>query len=204
MRLHQQTPGLLQAEHALWVFVVGIGTAPIGSTPGWRIYCIYWGPQDESEAIRAIEAALDLGVNWIDTAPFYGCGRAEQIVGKTSRGKRDRVYIFTKCGTPQDWQGGDREEYSLLNRAIERDVLPFSQQHGIGVLCWSPLASGFLQTALTLRAWIRRISGGNALSLWNRPFPVSSIYGLRSNPSPRITTKRWLIWQLPGFSGSQP
>ena len=51
---------------------VGIGTAPIGSTPSWRIY---WGPQNESEAIRAIEAALDLGVNWIDTAPFYGWGQ---------------------------------------------------------------------------------------------------------------------------------
>ena len=80
---------------------VGIGTAPIGSTPSWSIY---WGPQNENDAIRAIEAALDLGVNWIDTAPFYGWGRAEQIVGKALRGKRDRVYIFTKCGTLQDEQ----------------------------------------------------------------------------------------------------
>ncbi len=208
---------------------VGIGTAPIGSTPGWRIY---WGPQDESEAIRAIEAALDLGVNWIDTAPFYGWGRAEQIIGKALRGKRDRVYIFTKCGTLQDGQGGEREDltpasirreveaslrnlqtdyidlyqfhdpdpntpieeswaamqaliqegkvrygglsnhtielmqramaiapitsnqhqYSLLNRAIERDILPFSQQHGIGVLCWSPLASGFLTDGFDLES----------------------------------------------------
>ena len=58
---------------------VGIGTAPIGSTPSWGIY---WGPQNESDAIHAIVAALELGVNWIDTAPFYGWGRAEQIVGK--------------------------------------------------------------------------------------------------------------------------
>ena len=95
---------------------VGIGTAPIGSIPSWRIY---WGPQDESEAIRAIEAALDLGVNWIDTAPFYGWGRGEQIVGKALRGKRDRVYIFTKCGTLQDGQGGERED--LTPASIRRE-----------------------------------------------------------------------------------
>jgi len=206
---------------------VGIGTAPIGSTPGWRIY---WGPQDESEAIRTIEAALDLGVNWIDTAPFYGWGGAERIVGKALQGKRDKAYIFTKCGTLQKEQGGEREDlspasirreletslrnlhtdyidlyqfhdpdpntpieeswtamqtlikegkvrygglsnhtielmeramtiapitsnqhqYNLLNREIENDVLPFSQQHTIGVLCWSPLASGFLADGFDL------------------------------------------------------
>jgi len=200
---------------------VGIGTAPIGSTPSWSVY---WGPQRERDAIRAIEVALDLGVNWIDTAPFYGWGRAEQIAGKALRGKRDNVYIFTKCGTLPDGQGGSREDlspanirgeveaslrrlhtdfidlyqfhdpdphtaieeswtvmqqliqegkvrygglsnhtielmeraltvgpitsnqhqYHLLNRAIEQDVLPFSQQHGIGFLAWSPRASGFL------------------------------------------------------------
>ena len=81
---------------------IGIGTAPIGSTPDWRIY---WGVQDESESIRTIEAALDLGVNWIDTAPFYGWGNAERIVGKALQGKRDKVYIFTKCGTLQDGAG---------------------------------------------------------------------------------------------------
>src|SRR5712664_4650512 len=82
---------------------VGIGTAPIGSHPSWSIY---WGPQNESEAIRAIDVALDLGVNWIDTAPFYGWGRAEQIVGKALKGRRDQIYIFTKCGTLPDGKGG--------------------------------------------------------------------------------------------------
>jgi aryl-alcohol dehydrogenase-like predicted oxidoreductase len=82
---------------------VGVGTAPIGSTPEWRIY---WGPQDEKEAIRTIQTAIDLGVNWIDTAPFYGWGRAEQIVGKAIKGRRDQVHIFTKCGTLPDGKGG--------------------------------------------------------------------------------------------------
>jgi aryl-alcohol dehydrogenase-like predicted oxidoreductase len=217
--MSMQTRRLGRSE--MWITPVGIGTAPIGSTPAWRVN---WGPQDEGEAIRAIQTAVDLGVNWIDTAPFYGWGRAEQLVGQAVRGRREHVYLFTKCGTLPDGQGGWRDDlspqsmrrevesslrnlqtdhidllqfhdpdpatpieeswaalqeliqegkvrygglsnhtvelmeramvlapvmsnqyqYNLLERAIERDVLPYSQAHGIGVLCWSPLASGFL------------------------------------------------------------
>ncbi len=82
---------------------VGVGTAPIGSTPEWKIY---WGHQDEKAAVKTIQTALDTGVNWIDTAPFYGWGRAEQIVGKAIKGRRDEVHIFTKCGTLPDGKGG--------------------------------------------------------------------------------------------------
>ena len=66
----------------LQITPVGIGTAPIGSGRDWPVW---WGPQDEGEAIRTIHAALDRGVNWIDTAPFYGWGRAEEIVGRALR-----------------------------------------------------------------------------------------------------------------------
>ena len=62
---------------------VGVGTAPIGSRPG--VWWVNWGAQDEGDAVRAIHAALDGGVNWIDTAPFYGWGRAEEIVGRALR-----------------------------------------------------------------------------------------------------------------------
>ena len=207
----------------------GIGTAPMGSSPEWSVY---WGPQDETDAIRAIETAVDLGINWIDTAPFYGWGRAEQITGKALNGKRDRVYIFTKCGTirtsdghwiedlspasirneleaslrnlrtdyvdmlqfhdpdpktpiEESWAalhtliregkvryGGlsnhpieliaramrvgpvtaTQYQYSLLHADIERDILPFARQSGIGVLAWSPLASGFLTDGFDLDA----------------------------------------------------
>ncbi len=96
---------------------VGIGTAPIGSTPDWRIY---WGAQDEREAIRAIQVAIDLGVNWIDTAPFYGWGRAEEIVGRAIRGRREQVLVFTKCGTVRDEDGGDHMDLSAP--AVRRDV----------------------------------------------------------------------------------
>jgi aryl-alcohol dehydrogenase-like predicted oxidoreductase len=96
---------------------VGIGTAPIGSTPAWRIS---WGPQDEQAAIHAIHAALDRGVNWIDTAPFYGWGRAEQLIGRALQGKRDQVLLFTKCGTLPDGHGGWLE--CLTPESICRDV----------------------------------------------------------------------------------
>jgi aryl-alcohol dehydrogenase-like predicted oxidoreductase len=76
-----------------------LGTAPIGSTPEW---IVYWGPQDEQEAIKTIRTALDVGVDWIDTAPFYGWGRAEKIVRKAIKGRRDQVHVFTKCGTIPD------------------------------------------------------------------------------------------------------
>jgi len=96
---------------------VGIGSAPIGSGRDWAAW---WGPQDEAESVRAIHTALDRGVNWIDTAPFYGWGRAEQIVGRTLAGRRDEVLVFTKCGTVPDEQRGDRMD--LRPETIRADV----------------------------------------------------------------------------------
>lgn len=96
---------------------VGIGTAPIGSHPSWRID---WGPQDEGDAIRAIHAALDQGVNWIDTAPFYGWGRAEEIVGRALAGRRNDALVFTKCGTLPDGDGGWRDDLSPAS--VRREV----------------------------------------------------------------------------------
>lgn len=69
---------------------VGLGTWAIG---GWM-----WGGTDEAESIAAIHASLDAGVTLIDTAPAYGLGRAEEIVGKALEGRRDQAVIATKCG----------------------------------------------------------------------------------------------------------
>ena len=96
---------------------VGIGTAPIGSGRDWPVW---WGPQDESESVRTVHAALDLGVNWIDTAPFYGWGRAEEIVGRALRDRDDEVLVFTKCGTFPAAERGDRMD--LRPEAIRADV----------------------------------------------------------------------------------
>ena len=89
-------------ETELEITRVGVGTAPIGSGRDWPVY---WGAQDEDEAVRAIRRALGLGVNWIDTAPFYGWGRAEEIVGRALEGRAEGTLLFTKCGTMPDERG---------------------------------------------------------------------------------------------------
>ncbi len=70
--------------------VVGLGTWAIG---GWM-----WGGTDEAKSIAAIQSSIDAGVTLIDTAPAYGQGVAEEIVGKALKGRRDNVVLATKCG----------------------------------------------------------------------------------------------------------
>jgi aryl-alcohol dehydrogenase-like predicted oxidoreductase len=210
----------------LEITAVGIGTAPIGSLPGH--WWVNWGPQDEGDSTRAIHAALDAGVNWIDTAPFYGWGRAEEVVGRAIRG-RD-VLVFTKCGTMRRDDGDDymdlspdairadvegslrrlgverldllqihdrdpstpieetwgtilelvaegkvrhggisnhradeveralavgpvaglQYQYNVLWREAEDAILPLALARGLGVIVWSPLASGFLTDGFSL------------------------------------------------------
>ncbi|MBO6895342.1 MAG: aldo/keto reductase [Roseibium sp.] len=69
---------------------VGLGTWAIG---GWM-----WGGTDETRSIEAIQASIDEGISLIDTAPAYGQGLAEEIVGKALKGRRDKVVLATKCG----------------------------------------------------------------------------------------------------------
>ena len=57
-----------------------------------------WGGTDEAASVAAIQASIDAGVSLIDTAPAYGMGRAEEIVGKAIAGRRDEVVLATKCG----------------------------------------------------------------------------------------------------------
>jgi aryl-alcohol dehydrogenase-like predicted oxidoreductase len=100
---------------------VGVGTAPIGSRPGE--WWVNWGPQDDGDSVRAIHAALDGGVNWVDTAPFYGWGHAEEIVGRTLAG-REGVFVFTKCGTLRREDGDDYMDLSpeSIRRGCEESL----------------------------------------------------------------------------------
>lgn len=70
--------------------VVGLGTWAMG---GWM-----WGGHDDKNSIAAIQASVDQGINLIDTAPAYGLGRAEELVGEALAGRRDKVVLATKCG----------------------------------------------------------------------------------------------------------
>ncbi len=72
---------------------VGLGTWAMGGP--WEFG---WGPQDDDEAIAAILAALETGINWIDTAPAYGLGHSEELIAQALEQVSDRPLIATKCG----------------------------------------------------------------------------------------------------------
>ncbi len=79
---------------------VGFGAWATGGG-GWAYG---WGPQDDNESIAAIEHAVERGVNWIDTAPIYGLGHSEEVVGRALKKlpPNDRPFVFTKCGLVAD------------------------------------------------------------------------------------------------------
>jgi aryl-alcohol dehydrogenase-like predicted oxidoreductase len=203
---------------------IGLGTWAIGGGR-WEFG---WGPQDDRESIDTIHRALDLGINWVDTAAVYGLGHSEEIVGQAIKG-RERPYIFTKCSMIWDengkishslkadsirreaenslkrldidvidlyqihWPDPEPEieegwstlaalkkegkvrhigvsnftveqmrraekiapvetlqpPYSLIDRDIEKEILPYCQQNNIGVIVYSPMASGLLTGRMT-------------------------------------------------------
>jgi aryl-alcohol dehydrogenase-like predicted oxidoreductase len=113
--------------------VIGFGAWAIGGP-----WAYGWGPQDDADSIRAIQAALDLGINWIDTAAVYGLGHSEEIVGKAIKGRRDNVYIATKCGLVWDKKGNVkgninpgsiRQEVENSLRRLDIDVIDLYQIH---------------------------------------------------------------------------
>jgi aryl-alcohol dehydrogenase-like predicted oxidoreductase len=204
---------------------VGFGAWALGG--GDWVYA--WGPQDDRESIAAIHRALDLGINWIDTAAGYGLGHSEEVVGQALSGMSERPYIFTKCSLPWNERGEiisslkrdsirrecedslrrlkldaidlyqihwprpeeDLEEgwatlaelqregkvrwigvsnysvaqmrqaeaiapisslqppFSLIRPEVENEILPYCQEHNIGVIVYSPMYSGLLSGKMT-------------------------------------------------------
>src|SRR5438270_4906069 len=94
---------------------LGVGAWAIGGG-GWAFA---WGPQDDDQSIAAIHAALDAGINWIDTAAVYGLGHSEEVVALALEGVRHRPYVFTKCSMV--WNENREIGHSLKADSIRRE-----------------------------------------------------------------------------------
>ncbi len=94
----------------LQLTAIGFGAWAIGGGD-WQFA---WGPQDDSDSLSAIHRALDLGINWIDTAAIYGLGHSEEIVGRALKSSAHKPYVFTKCS--MRWHA-DRSIYQTLKAA---------------------------------------------------------------------------------------
>lgn len=113
---------------------IGFGAWAIGGG-GWAFA---WGSQDDADSVAAIREALDLGVNWIDTAAVYGLGHSEEVVAKALEGVAKRPFVFTKCGRVWDENGqiGKRLKAASVRRECEDslrrlkvDVIDLYQMH---------------------------------------------------------------------------
>ncbi|MBS1808124.1 MAG: aldo/keto reductase [Acidobacteria bacterium] len=209
----------------LYITPIGVGAWAMGGGD----WAFAWGEQDDQDSINAIRAAIDAGMNWIDTAMVYGHGHSEQVVGRTIADLSNKPYVFTKCSRLRGPDGGligclkadsirqeceqslrnlntdvidlyqihwpmpdeDIEEgwetltklkaegkvrnigvsnfsaaqmkriqpiapitslqppYSLIRREIEAETLPFVAENNIGVIVYSPMASGLLSGKMT-------------------------------------------------------
>ncbi len=129
---------------------IGLGTWAIG---GWA-----WGGTDESESIKTIHAALDKGINLIDTAPVYGFGKSEEIVGKAinAHGKRDEIAIATKVGI--DWTDNGLKRNSSKERLAKEleDSLKRLQTDYIDIyqIHWPDESVPFEETAEVLNKFM--------------------------------------------------
>jgi aryl-alcohol dehydrogenase-like predicted oxidoreductase len=115
-----------------------LGTSDLEITPvvlgAWAIGGSMWGGQDDQDAVAAIHASLDAGINFIDTAPVYGMGRSEELVGRALRGRRDKVLVATKCGLIWDSVEGTRKfemvDVDGRSRPIHHDLRPAAVRSG--------------------------------------------------------------------------
>jgi len=202
---------------------IGFGAWAIGGGD----WAFSWGPQDDNDSISAIHKAIDLGINWIDTAAVYGLGHSEEVVGKAIKSASRKPYVFTKCAMVWDekreitnslkqirrevedslrrlqvdaidlyqihwpkpdedleegwtvmadlqregkvrWIGvsnfsvsqmeraakiapitSNQPPYSMINRTVEAEILPYCLKNNIGVINYAPMHSGLLTGAMS-------------------------------------------------------
>lgn len=118
----------------LHITPIGYGAWAIGGG-NWEFG---WGPQEDEESMAAIHRALDLGINWIDTAAIYGLGHSEEVVAKVLKERSDRPYVFTKCSMIWNDKGeisrslkadSLRQELEASLRRLQVDVIDLYQIH---------------------------------------------------------------------------
>ncbi len=119
----------------LWLSKIGLGTWAVAGGG----YQFNIGEQDDQDLISLIHRALDLGVNWIDSAPVYGLGHAEEMIARALKGKRGQVFLTTKCGII--WEAGGENIHGCLKadsirreveqslRRLDTDVIDLYQVH---------------------------------------------------------------------------
>jgi aryl-alcohol dehydrogenase-like predicted oxidoreductase len=107
---------------------VGFGAWAIGGG-GWEFG---WGPQQDEESIETIHRALELGVNWIDTAAAYGFGRSEEVVGRALQGLAERPYVFTKASLLEG--PGRRVVHNLKRESILREAHASLERLGVDAI----------------------------------------------------------------------
>src|SRR5579863_4516280 len=101
----------------LYITPVGYGAWAIGGS-GWQFG---WGSQDDRDSIAAIHRALELGVNWIDTAAVYGLGHSEEVVARALKSwAGPRPYVFTKCALT--WDASGQVQKVLSRDSIRREA----------------------------------------------------------------------------------
>jgi len=108
---------------------VGLGTWAIG---GWM-----WGGTDENAAVDAIKTSIDNGVTLIDTAPAYGMGRSENIVGRAIEGRRDEIVLVTKCGLVWHTQEGNHffdQQDKPVHRFLGKDSIIYEVEQSLKLL----------------------------------------------------------------------
>ena len=125
----QVTRAILGAT-GLEISRIGFGAFAIGGGDGFE----GWGPQDDRESIAAIHAAVESGINWIDTAPMYGFGHSETVIGQALKGlsESERPYVFTKCSL---LEGPNKSVVHDLSReSIVREVHASLERLGIDAI----------------------------------------------------------------------